>query len=358
MSMSSINGRASSRPASTSAVVSKTSALHYWAAVGGFFVLLQMFIFARWVGSEHFVRTLPGSTPQPVFHMYVMWLFQAAIPLIMLAGWGWIAWQTRRDGRLPAYGLIMLGWASVYWQDPLINYVRPSFSYSSYWLNFGSWCELVPGWLSPNGSKMPEPLLFGAGAYAFFVPLSALICLGWMRLAKRFVPNINTLGLLAVAIVSMFFTDLLAEGAMVVIGVYSYLGVIHSLSLFPGELYQFPLYESLLGGGCAAATGALFYFRDDKGNMLVERGLENLQRKRGSELLRVLAVSGFVNVVLGAYTVLFIFLNLQLDPFPNNTPSYFLNGVCGKGTSYECPGPDVAIPLKSSGPLPPFTGRN
>ncbi|MDB4985125.1 MAG: hypothetical protein JWN04_303 [Myxococcaceae bacterium] len=358
MSMSSLSSARSSRAASTSAVMGKSSALHSWAAVGAFFVVLQVYVFARWIGSEHFVPTLPGDSATPVFQTYIRYLFQATMPVIMLGGWAWIAWQTKRDGRLPAYGLIMLGWASVYWQDPLINYVRPSFSYSSHWLNFGSWCELVPGWLSPNGSKMPEPLLFGMGAYAFFVPLSALICLAWMRFAKRIMPSINTLGLLAVALVSMFFTDMLAEGAMVLTGVYSYLGVINSLSIFDGELHQFPLYESLLGGGCAAATGALFYFRDDKGNMLVERGVENLQRTSGTELLRVLAVSGFVNVVVATYTVLFIFLNLQLDAFPRNVPSYFLNGVCGKGTAYECPGPDVAIPLKTSGPLPPFTGRN
>ncbi|HEX5659582.1 MAG TPA: spirocyclase AveC family protein [Polyangiales bacterium] len=359
MSMSSVTGaRSADRIGSTSAVLGKSTAIHYWAAVGAFFIVLQVYIFARWIGSEHFTPAPIGDTPQPQFQQYVMWLFQSTVPLFMLGGWAWIAWQARRDGRLPAYGLIMLGWASVYWQDPLINYVRPSFSYSSYWVNFGSWCELVPGWLSPNGSKMPEPLLFGAGAYAFFVPISALICLGWMRLAKRLVPSINTLGLIGVALVSMFVTDMLAEGTMVLTGVYSYLGVIHSLSIFDGELHQFPLYESLLGGGCAAATGSLLYFRDDKGNMLVERGLENLKRKRGNELLRVLAVSGFVNIVVSTYTVLFIFLNLQLDAFPKDVPSYFLNGVCGKGTDYECPGPDVAIPLKSSGPLPPFTGRN
>ncbi|MEY4580813.1 MAG: hypothetical protein RL701_5516 [Pseudomonadota bacterium] len=356
MTLSAVTG---SRPArATQAVIGKTTAIQYWAAIGGFFILLQLYIFARWVGSSHFVPTPPGPTPLPDWQRYVMWLFQATFPGFIAAGWGWIAWRTWRDGRLPAFGLIMLGWASVYWQDPLINYVRPTFSYSSHWVNFGSWSELVPGWLSPNGSKMPEPLLFGAGAYAIWVPLSASICVAWMRAAKRFFPAINTIGLIAVALVTMFVTDLIAEGAMVVTGVYSYLGVIHSWSLFNGQLYQFPLYESLLGGACAAATGSLYYFRDDKGNMLVERGAENMRRKTGKELLRVLAVSGFVNVVLGTYTVLFIFVNLQLDPYPEHVPSYYLNGICGKGTDYECPGPNVHIPLRHSGPLPPFTGRN
>lgn len=352
MSMSSLSGsRTSTRTTSSSAVVGKSLAIHYWAAVGAFFVLLQIYIFARWLGSDGFAPTPPGSTPLPDFQRNIMWLFQATFPFFILAGWGWIAWQARREGRLPAFGLVMLGWASVYWQDPLINYVRPSFSYSSHWINFGSWCEFVPGWLSPNGSKMPEPLLFGAGAYAVWVPIGALMCLGWMRVARRVMPSINTLGLLVVALFSMFVTDLIAEGTMVLTGVYAYLGVIHSLSLFDGQLHQFPLYESLLGGGAAAATGSLLYFRDDKGNMLVERGVENLQRKRGTELLRVLAVSGFVNVAVMTYTVLFIVLNLHMDAFPNDTPSWLLNGVCGKGTDYECPGPDVHIPLRSSGPL-------
>lgn len=340
------------------AIQTQTQPIMWWAGLGAFFVVLQIYIFAAWIGSPHFTPTLPGPTPLPWFSALEIMVIQVGAPILVLGGLVWLVVATRRLGRVPTLGLIVFAWASAYWQDPLINYVRPAFSYNSHFINFGSWCELVPGWLSPNGSKMPEPLFFGLGAYAFVIPTSALICAFAMRQVKRLRPRTTGFQLVLVALATMFACDLVVEGLLVYTQMYAYTGSIHALSLWPGTLHQFPLYESLLGGAAAAASGALFYFRDDKGNTLVERGVQNLRIQRGATLMRALAISGFVNLVLLSTTLIYIFLNLQMDPWPTNVPSYLRNGVCGVGTQIECPGPDVHIPTLRSGPLPPFTGRN
>ena len=92
--------------------------------------------------------------------------------------------------------------------------------------------------------------------------------------------------------------------------------------------------------------------------MLVERGVDRLKSVRGQTLLRILAVGGFINVAYLTYSIIYLLTTFQIDAWPANYPSHIRNGLCGKGTEYECPGPDVHIPIKGSGPLPPFTGRN
>jgi hypothetical protein len=330
------------------AIGAQSNAITWWASIGAFFVALQAWIFISWINSPHFTPTPAGDSPMHWYPKLVMLVIQVGAPVLVLAGIAWIVYATRREGRVPTLGLIVFGWASVYWQDPLINYVRPAFSYNANFINYGSWCELVPGWLMPYGSRMPEPLLFGMGAYAFVIPMTALICAFAMRTAKRLRPSTTNFQLILVAFVTMFWCDLFTEGFLVATHMYAYMGSIHSLSLFPGTLHQFPIYESVLGGGTVAATGSLFYFRDDKGNTLVERGLQNLTIKRGTTALRALAISGFVNVVLLTYTILYIFINLQMDPWPTEVPSYLRNGLCGQGTAIACPSPGAPIPTVDS----------
>jgi hypothetical protein len=321
----------------------QSNAITWWAAIGACFALLQIYIFGSWINSPHFTPTPTGNSPLAWYPQHLILVIQFGAPVLVVSGLLWFIYTTHREGRVPTLALIVLGWASAYWQDPLINYVRPAFSYNSHFINFGSWCELVPGWITPNGSKMPEPLLFGLGAYAFVVPLTALICAFAMRTAKQWRPATTSFQLILVAFITMFFCDLVAEFFLVATHMYVYMGSIHELSLFPGTLHQFPLYESVLGGATVAATGSLFYFRDDKGNTLVERGAQNLTIKRGMTALRALAIIGFVNVVVLTYTILYIFLNLQMDAWPQDIPSYLRNGICGEGTSIACPAPGVPI---------------
>jgi hypothetical protein len=335
-------------PSTTNDIGAQSNAITWWASVGAFFVALQAYIFGAWIMSPHFTPTPPGDSPLHWYPQLVMAVIQFGAPALVLCGVAWIVYETRKEGRIPTLGLIIIGWASAYWQDPLINYVRPAFSYNSHFVNFGSWCELVPGWMAPNGSKMPEPLFFGLGAYAFVIPTTALICAFAMRTAKRLRPRTTSFQLILVAFVTMFWCDLVVEALLVASHMYAYLGSIHALSLFPGTLHQFPLYESMLGGATVAATGSLFHFRDDRGNTLVERGVQNLRVRKGVSAIRALAVIGFVNIVVLSYTILYIFINLQMDAWPQEIPSYLRNGICGEGTSVNCPAPGMPIPTVDS----------
>jgi hypothetical protein len=140
----------------------------------------------------------------------------------------------------------------------------------------------------PRGSNIPEPLLFDIGGYMSWVPLfSVAIAIG-MRKAKQRWPKIGTLELLGVALVMGMIMDLVLEGAFVLTGLYRFTGAVYSWSIWGGEQYQFPVYEAILWGAVWAAGAALWYFKDDKGHMWVERGCENIRSATTSVFLRLM----------------------------------------------------------------------
>ncbi len=330
----------------------------WWAGIGFFFVSLEIYIFGSWILSDKFTPTDPGPSPLPGYTELFITFFEGVGLVLGIGVLLWFARLAWRRQALPAAGVLILGWLTAFWQDPLINYFRPNFTYNSYFNNFGSWSEFIPGWRSPNGSKMPEPLFFDFGVYLFVIPFGCFVCAFALRKAKKRWPHLNTVQLILIAFAAMFFYDLILEAIWVRSGVYAYPGAIWSLSLWGGEHYQFPIYESIFWGAALAAVGSLYYFRDDKGHMLVERGIEKLKSVRGQTILRILAVGGFVNMAYLTYSILYLLTTFQIDAWPDNYPSHIRNGLCGIGTDYECPGPDVHIPIKGSGPLPPYTGRN
>lgn len=57
-----------------------------------------------------------------------------------------------------------------------------------------------------------------------------------------------------------------------------------------------------------------------------------------------------MNVVFAGYNLGFGLVGLHGGPVPEDIlrRPYFTNGLCGPGTGYSCPGPDVPIPRPSS----------
>jgi hypothetical protein len=90
----------------------------------------------------------------------------------------------RETRTVPLDGLLVACFTLIVWQDPGCNYVKPWGTYNTHLIQWGSWVEHLPWWMSPNGSRFAEPLLVMVGvpqlmprwvAYlSFFVTLSFL----------------------------------------------------------------------------------------------------------------------------------------------------------------------------------------
>jgi hypothetical protein len=263
----------------------------------------------------------------------------------------------RREGHITTDGLFCLVFITLFWQDTGLNYFQLWSTYSSAFVNFGSWDANIVGWLSPNANLIPSPLIFSLPTYVYAVFFFAVIGCAVMRKAKKRWPQLSTFGLIMVTFGFWCAVDLILDPLYLLTGVYTYGGAIDWLTLFHGHYFQFPLYEIPMAGAWFTTWSCLRYFRNDKGETLGERGLSEVRvRGKRKTTLRFLALAGICNVGFLSYNLPASIFGLYADPFPKDITdrSYLMQGqMCGPGSTYACPGPGVPIPRPDSAHLSP-----
>lgn len=325
--------------------------IRYWAVFGAFCLALQGYVYVRWVSSGNFRAVNPGPDPVPHSQKIWAWVIQIGFTTVAMAALVWVVRQCLQQRRLTFDAMLMAGWYSIYWLDPVPNFLRPQVLFNSYYFNRGSWVEHIPGWVSPNGRYLPNALFFEGSAYGLMILVSILGC-ALMRRVKHRHPDAGPLGLLfACWLFYAVFIVVIEELVMIRSGWLSWNGTIHEISLWGGTKHQLPLTEILFFGSCCTAITALRYFRDDQGRSVVERGADRLVvSDRRRTVIRLLAVVGFANCAMMLYNVATVPMALYMGPSPSGYPSYMTNGMCGEGTPYECPGPTVPIILPQGRP--------
>lgn len=331
-----------------------------WAVVGALFLALEAFVLVRWIFSGQAVRNTTGYDQIPGWMQSMIVAQQIVYPIMaMLAIYFLVIRPWRRQGHLTLDGLFTLVFATLYWQDPLTNYLAPWFTYNTGFINFGSWTSSLPGWVSPNGHLLSEPVIAAGSLYPGFV-FPFIILSNWvMRKAKQRYPRMGKFGLAMVCLSFMAFGDLIFEMSWSRMGFYTFNGVIDDLTIWQGHYYQFPLYETLTWGGVWACWACLRYFRDDKGRTIAERGIDDVKatpkQKTG---LRFLALVGICNLIWQVYNIPTVLLTAHIDSWNADIQSrpYLTSGICGPDTAYACPGPGTPIPRPNSRHVDP-TGQ-
>ena len=335
----------------------RTAPVKAWAVVGAAFVVLAGLVVASWL-LDHPVKTPTGVDEVPGWMKGVLIGYQIISVIGLVAVIYWKVYRPwRREGEASFDGLLVLALLTCFWQDTLCNYVVTWVTYNSYMVNLGAWNTKIPGWLSPHGNLVAEPLLGNITTYAWVI--LPWIALGnyVMRKAKQRWPQLGTLGLLGVAFLFMAVSDAVLETTMMRLGIWTYAGAISSLTINAGKYYQYPLYEGVFWGSLMAMWAGFRYFRNDKGESIAERGTHDLRvSRRGRTWLRFLAITGFVQAtMLFAYSMPSQFVAIHSEPWPKDitSRSYFTNGFCGEGTTYACSGPANPIPRPKSARVGP-----
>jgi len=316
-----------------------------WATLGAAALAFILFVLGRWFVSGNAVPTPPGVDPLPeASRLIILWVQWIAMLLGAGALLGFVVLPWRREGRLTTTAMLFLCWLTLFFQDPMMNYTSTSVLYNSYMVNLGTWTlGSTPGWLSPRGNLLPEPLLLIIVGYTIigyslcFPVLQALVKLKERR------PQTTRWQMAVLGVLILMALDTVFESLLLRTGVYAYPGGIRAITLFPGKTYQFPLSEALCYGGLnIGATLLLLLYRDEAGHTFVERGIDRLRVGPGlRQWVKFLALFGYVHLSMFlVFTVPMQWFALHSDPFPAGYPSYMINGLCAYGPKGdECPGP-------------------
>lgn len=355
-----------STSASTSEQASATTAfttdarvkpVQVWAVLGGVLLLLQLYVWTRWITGPYF-QVVPSGPNDPPMYMKIPLVANAVFAWIGLpvAVWWFLIRPWVRERRITLDGMLMVSMGLMFFQDPLLNYLNTWCTYNTWMPNRGSWSSQIPGWVSPEepGRQVVEPLLTNVPGYSFGNLLMVMLgCLVMRRVKARW-PHLSNAQLIGVTYVFNILLDFVMEGLIFLpIGFYVYPGAMRSVSINAGTYYQWPIYEGLMWGGVLTALCALRFFTDDRGRTIVERGSDRLRggfaKTQGTRFLAIFAAVSACFFVF--YNLPAQWLAMHADPWPDDVQkrSYLNGGICGAGTDTPCPNPILPMPTKRSG---------
>jgi hypothetical protein len=330
------------RPGAPPLAFRRVSAVKWWAALGAAVLAVQAAIVVRWVSGPYFHHVGSGPTPVPGWMKVALIAWQVLLPLAGLAVvYAFVVRPWRRDRRLGADGLLVVAFATLWFQDPLSAYGGQWYTYNAWMLNMGSWANSVPGWLSPGtpDRQVAFPLLVVPGAYICIFILVSFLGARLMHAIKARRPQTGRLALVGACFVTMALFDVVFEGLIFMpLGAWEYPG--GHLAIFPGRFHKYPLNEALTTGLLFTAFAAIRFFVDDRGQTVAERGAEGLGGSpRRAWALRALAVTGLVHLaMLCCYNVPNFFVGLHGTDWPRDIQQRsYLTYTCGPAAGEPCP---------------------
>ncbi|HVW31565.1 MAG TPA: spirocyclase AveC family protein [Acidimicrobiia bacterium] len=320
----------------------RSAAVWIWAALGLAFGLIQAVVWLRFAAwrPEQLTRFRDPSVAAAKWAR-----------LFELAQLGWLAAtvtvvgrEVARQRRLTRNAMLLVAFASVVWLDPLLNYLRPGFYFTSNYTNVESWVSFIPGQLAPYASLTPVPWLWVVGTYVgMFLPVTLATARVMVRAKARF-PRARLVHLIGIAWLVAAPVDLALELSALRTGTFAYPAAWHHWAIWGGRTYQFPLIELVAAPGFWVACATLVSCTDRRGLSPVERGAEAAGTPRRAAVARQLALVGYVNLVFLALPLGITQIGpARTDPFPAGYPAHLSGGWCGDaGQPYgPCPGPGV-----------------
>jgi hypothetical protein len=314
----------------------------WWAGFGAAVLLAEATIIVSWLTSKWFHHVSSGPTPVPGWMRAGLIAWQVILPAAGLAVLHrFVVRPWRRERRLGVDGLLVIAFATLWFNDPLSAYGGEWFTYNAWMVNMGSWVHSVPGWLSPGtpDHQIAYPLLVVPGAYICIFLLVSYLGAAVMRAVRARRPQAGRLELVAWCYVAMALFDVFFEGIVFMpLGAWEYPG--GHLAIFPSTFHAYPLNEALTTGLIFTAFASIKYFLDDRGHTFAERGAEAL---RGSSTrtwgVRALAVIGLVQLAMFlGYTFPNTIVGLHSKQWNSDIRKRsYLTYTCGPRAGRPCP---------------------
>lgn len=325
--------------------VRRVTPLKAAAALGILLACIQAYFLVKWVAGPNFVEVTSGPTVPPTWMKVAILTAQVlSTAMVAVLVYRFVVQLFRRERRIPFDGLLVLTALCVSMYDPLSSYFHVWFAYNSYFFNRGTAVVGVPGWrsFSEPGAQVAWPIFFIPALYAgMFLGIPVLGCWVMRRASSRW-PRLPGIALLAVCFTMIVVIDILLEGVIVMrLGIYDHTGP--SISFLDSYYSHNALANIVLVAVTITTVTALRYFRNDRGETLVERGAQQLgPSKARLNTLRFFAVFAAMQMclLLGYHVPMAI----QTIINPNSAwhedmqqNSYLNDHICGAGTTRVCP---------------------
>lgn len=326
----------------------RTPPVKIWAAIGAALLAFMAYVLIDWVSGPYFETVPDGPSNPPTWMAIELVAWQVvSIPAALFLVFWFVVRPLRREGNIGVDGMIVIGGCFMWFQDPISSAGNHWFVYNTEMVNFGSWVHSVP-WFTAfgePGAMTSEPILFTPAAYVYIMVLAAWAGSVVMRRAKQRWPGLTTAWLVAICFGAMCVFDVVLEGLIwLPLGVFEYPG--GPLAIFPDTYHKYPLTEMITIGAVFTTLASLRYFTNDRGQTVVERGVEQVRGSKAKKLtLRALAVIAFMQLTMFLfYNVPNTGIGLNSTAWPEDLQerSYFTNYICGDTTNRPCPAPGVS----------------
>lgn len=317
----------------------RRSAVLLWGLIGAVVLVVIAQAMIRWFASDDFEATADG--PDHYDHLTTLRLVEVASVLLLLSlFYGCVVHPWLRRRRFEFDGMLLIGGLLIHFIDPVFNYFSPHFLQNSHSVQWGSWANFIPGYASPSGDAgYVEGVLWAAALYGLFGIAAALGGCWILGKLRARMPRATNFTLYSILFAIFAVLDLIVEIFFVRSEIYIFWGSYSDFTLWSGELYQFPLYETFLATVYALGFVWLRDTRDSRGRSHVEQGADELPIPRQLQTtLRFSAVAGFCLVWgMVSYFMPYNWFAMKADSYPE-LPSYLEGGAfCGTEGQDRCP---------------------
>jgi hypothetical protein len=322
---------------------------YYLAGVGVVLLVWEAWTLVAWLGAGGGRQA--DEFRDPAFSTASWWTARVYELIIVAGAMAVATYVVRgclRQRRITFDGLFCVAAFSAWWIDPAVNAWTPTFLYGQNWLNFTSWCSQMPFVVNKDCGRLPEPWSMGL-IYAFGI-LLVVKSGGWFlrRLEDRGVPPGRRVVLLGLAAI---VGELIFEAPAIITHNFNYLGGFDWAPFVPDNIRMPPLLDLAAAVWFYGMFVTVGHFRNDRGETLVERGLErfSLRRRQTLTFLCLVASIQLITMVAAGF---YWMMGVYVDPPSRPLPAQILQGMCDRDGFVEtrygpCPGsPGFKAPIR------------
>lgn len=292
-----------------------------WGALGVVFLAVQAVLFGRWILADGLHVTFDSDADISPVRATIVWIVQALVIAASVVVVYVLARQCIREGSISFDTAIAVGFVLCAWQDPLLEWVKPTFFHSYYALHFTpNWGPHLPGWSHP-GLTRPITLALAPSGLGYL----AMITCVWLqcRLAGRVLrlhEQWRTGRILATYLAAGLVVVVSFEAVFIGAGIYTYPLAVPALSLWAGHWYQYPLTEMV--------TWTLFLtaFAFMRHRLVANGVIPHIFRYAETSInrwwARLLTGVGITNTLMLTYVIINVSSTYFGGPIPADTPSY------------------------------------